>query len=102
MILILLIDILVLASQGEEGLPLCAIEGLSVGKPVIAPSNGGLTDILENESMLVNGVSPEQLAGKMVELLNSTPKRRLFSEMLGDGWIHGCPQACSASGGTNR
>lgn len=77
-----LIDILILASQGEEGLPLSAIEGLSIGKPVIAPSNGGLTDILENgfNALLVNEVNPEQLAGKMVELLNSTPKRRLFSE----------------------
>jgi glycosyltransferase involved in cell wall biosynthesis len=77
-----LIDILVLASQGEEGLPLCAIEALASGKPVIAPGNGGLTDILENgfNALIVNEVSPEQLAGKMVEFLNSKPKRRLFSE----------------------
>ena len=77
-----LFDILVIASQGEEGLPLSALEGLSLGKPVIAPGNGGLTEILENgfNSLLVDEVSPEGLAGKMLELLDSSQKRQQFSE----------------------
>ena len=77
-----LFDVLVLASQGAEGLPLCAIEGLSIGKPVIAPGNGGLTDILENgfNALLVNEGRPEQLAEKMLELLDSSQKRRQLSK----------------------
>ena len=55
-----LFDILVLSSQGEEGLPLCTIEALSLGKPVIASGNGGLRDLLENEfnALLVDEASP--------------------------------------------
>ena len=77
-----LFDILVLASQGEEGLPLCAIEGLSFGKPIIAPGSGGVTDILENgfNALLIDEASPEHLAGKMLELLASSTKRQQFSE----------------------
>ena len=77
-----LFDILVLSSQGEEGLPLCTIEALSLGKPVIARGNGGLSDLLENEfnALLVDEASPEQLARKMLEMLDSSPKRRQFSE----------------------
>ena len=77
-----LFDILVIASQGEEGLPLCALEGLSFGKPVIGPKNGGLREILENgsNSLLLDEVHPEGLAGKMMELLGSAELRRQFSQ----------------------
>ncbi|MFN8006566.1 MAG: glycosyltransferase family 4 protein [Terriglobia bacterium] len=87
-----LFDVLVLPSQGEEGLPLCALESLSMGKPVIAARRGGVTDVLEDDfnALLVEDASPTKLSAKMLEVLESPEKRRRLSSNASrgmDSWM---------------
>ncbi len=72
-----LLDVVVLASQGPEALPRTAIEAMYLGKPVIAPDQEGVREIIENGNtgFLVEQAQPELLADKMLELIHCPEKR---------------------------
>ena len=72
-----LLDVVVLASQGPEALPRTLIEAMYLGKPVIAPDQEGIREIVENgqTGFLVDQPKPELLADKMLELIQCPRKR---------------------------
>jgi glycosyltransferase involved in cell wall biosynthesis len=74
-----LVDVVVLASQGAEALPQTLIEAMSLAKPVIAPAQGGVIEIVRNDDngLLVESAKPDLLANRMLELLHDSEKRRV-------------------------
>ncbi|MCI0419108.1 MAG: glycosyltransferase family 4 protein [Acidobacteria bacterium] len=77
-----LLDVVVLASQGPEGLGLTALEAMSLGKAIIAPATGGIPEMLEDQktALLASEASPAALADRMFELIRDPDKRRRLGE----------------------
>jgi glycosyltransferase involved in cell wall biosynthesis len=75
-----LIDVVVLASQGEEASPRTIVEAMYLGKPVVAPSQEGVREILRDgdTGFLVETAEPRLLADRMLELLNEPGKRQIL------------------------
>ena len=75
-----LLDVVVLASQGEEALPRTLLEAMYLGKPVVAPSQKGVREILRDgeTGLLAETAEPRLLAGRMIELLNDPGKRQIL------------------------
>jgi glycosyltransferase involved in cell wall biosynthesis len=71
-----LLDVVVMASQGEEALPESIIEAMSLGKVVIAPNLGGIREMLEDgrTGLALRRAEPDELATKMLELINNPEK----------------------------
>ena len=69
------VDLVVLSSLWE-GLPLTPIEAFSVAKPVVATSVDGTVEIVKDgiNGLLVQPKSSEQLADKIIYLLNNDDK----------------------------
>ena len=72
-----LLNVVVLASQGPEALPRTLIEAMYLGKPVIAPDQEGIREIVENGNtgFLVDQPRPDLLADKMLELIHCPARR---------------------------
>jgi glycosyltransferase involved in cell wall biosynthesis len=72
-----LLDVVVMASQGEEASPQTVIEAMSLGKVVIAPNLGGIREMLEDgrTGLLMERAEPNELATKMLELIRNPGKR---------------------------
>jgi glycosyltransferase involved in cell wall biosynthesis len=68
-------DIVVLTSA-NEGTPVCLIEALAAGKPVVATDVGGVRDVLENGrlGMLVQKREPAVLASAIMSLMDDTAR----------------------------
>jgi N-acetyl-alpha-D-glucosaminyl L-malate synthase BshA len=62
-------DVIVLCSETESA-PLTLLEGMSSGLPVVATEVGGIPEIVEEgvNGFLVPPMSPEAIAGKILEL----------------------------------
>jgi glycosyltransferase involved in cell wall biosynthesis len=75
-----LLDAVVLASQGKEASPRTLIEAMYLGKPVIAPSQGGVPEILRDgeTGFLMRSAKPHLLADRMLELLDDPAKRHIL------------------------
>jgi len=75
-----LLDIVVLASQGKEAAPRTLIEAMYLGKPVIAPSHGGISEIVRDgeTGLLLPSAEPPLLADRMLELLNDPARRSVL------------------------
>ncbi len=71
------IDVLVITSH-EESMPLVAIEGMFMAKPIIANSVGGIPEILKNgiNVILVNTKNPEELSDAILKLINQDDLRK--------------------------
>lgn len=69
-------DLVVLSSR-NEGTPVCLIEALAAGRPVIATSVGGVADVLEGGRLgvLVRPDDVDALAAAVTDLLDD-PERR--------------------------
>jgi glycosyltransferase involved in cell wall biosynthesis len=72
-------DVLVLPST-QEGLPVAALEAMSLGKPVVASAVGGLKDlVVDGETgLLVRPADPESLADALGRLAESLDDRIRF------------------------
>jgi len=69
-------DGLVLASM-HEGLPMCILESLSLGIPVIAPAVGGIPDVVgPNDGILVSDSQPDKLADAILQLADERDRFR--------------------------
>ncbi|MBI3017804.1 MAG: glycosyltransferase family 4 protein [Deltaproteobacteria bacterium] len=69
-----LMDVYVTYHVGPEGFGLSTLEAMAMGKPVvISYVQGGMSDFIEDEQegFLMKGASPDTMAQKMNELLNS-------------------------------
>jgi len=75
-----LLDAVVMASQGNEASPRTLIEAMYLGKPVLAPSQGGIPEILRDDEtgLLMESAEPDVLAGRMLELLNDSARRQIL------------------------
>lgn len=70
---------LVLTSRWE-GTPMCALEAMALGTPVVSTPSDGMKDLIENG---VNGYLTEDdgvMAEKLLEIANDTQERRRLSE----------------------
>src|SRR5262249_17889679 len=72
--------VVVLASQGKEAAPRTLIEAMHLGKSVIAPSNGGISEIVRDgeTGLLLPSADPPLLADRMLELLNDPARRAVL------------------------
>jgi glycosyltransferase involved in cell wall biosynthesis len=75
------IDVFVLPSSWE-GNPLCVMEAMAAGKPVIASRVGGIPDLVENEltGLLVLPDNRSALTEAMNELLKNQSKRQVMGK----------------------
>ena len=76
------LDVVVLASQGPEALPMTLVEAMSLGKAIISPAQGGVKEMLEDEktALLVDRARSSAIADKMLELIRNPEKRRSLGE----------------------
>jgi glycosyltransferase involved in cell wall biosynthesis len=76
------LDIVVVASQGPEAFGMTVLEAMSLAKAVVAPRVGGIDELVEDETtaLLVTEATPESLAGKILDLLSDSDKRRRLGE----------------------
>ena len=70
---ILVVPSIVTDSGDTEGLPVVVLEGLAAGKPIIASDVSGMKDVIKNgmNGFLIEQKNPEQIADKVVELMNN-------------------------------
>lgn len=75
------LDIQVLSSDWE-GTPMCILEGMSFGLPIIASAVGGTPDLIEHEEtgLLFKKRNKEQLRRCMIDLITNERKRRSLGE----------------------
>jgi glycosyltransferase involved in cell wall biosynthesis len=73
-----MMDVVVVASQGPEALPQALIEGMSMGKAVIAPASGGIVEILEDgkTGLFAEVSEPDKLAATMMKLIHGSDVRK--------------------------
>lgn len=74
-------DIFVLSSL-FEGLPIALLEAMSLGKPVVTTSVGGIPEVIIDgvNGFLVPAKDPELLAQKIIQLLKDDNLRASFSQ----------------------
>lgn len=65
--------ILVMTSR-YEGTPMCALEAIALGKPIISTITDGLVDIIEDGKTGFLSNSNSEIAEKIIELLNNERK----------------------------
>lgn len=67
-------DALILSST-KEGMPLVALEAMSMGTPVISTPTGGVVDIIQPgiNGFLARGFEPEDLEREIISFIKSTP-----------------------------
>lgn len=76
---ILIVPSVVAQSGDTEGLPVVLLEGLASGKPVIASNVGGMNDaIKEDNGILIEQKSSEQIAEKVLELIDDKELMKNF------------------------
>jgi len=75
-------DLFVLSSL-YEGLPVALLEAMALGKPSVATSVGGIPEVIDNglDGFLVKPKDPEELAAKIITLLEIPDLRRRMSKM---------------------
>ena len=73
-------DLFVLSSH-HEGMPLSLIEAMAAGCPVVATSVGGITDVVDADTIgrLVPPKDPGALAGAIIEVLTNADQRRAMA-----------------------
>lgn len=77
------VDVVVLPTdnkRSEEGMPLCLIEGLSLGKPLVATNSGGNSEVIEDDKngMLIK--SNPYIDELAQALLNISLDKELYSK----------------------
>jgi len=79
---ILIVPSIVTQSGDTEGLPVVILEGLAAGKPIIASDVGGIKDVIKDDwnGFLVEQKNPDQIAEKVLELINNEELRIRFSK----------------------
>lgn len=70
------------SSGFEEGSPVVLLEALAVGKPIVATRTKGVMEVITDEwnGVLVEQKNSEQIAEKVLELLNDKELRARFSK----------------------
>jgi glycosyltransferase involved in cell wall biosynthesis len=60
-----------LLTSHYEGMPICLLESLASGIPIVSTSVGGVPEVIENgvSGFLVDSRNPDQIAGKVMQLL---------------------------------
>lgn len=79
---ILIVPSVVIRSGETEGLPVVILEGLAAGKPIIASDVSGVKDVIKDgeNGLLVKQKNPEQIAEKVLKLLDDKELREKFSK----------------------
>lgn len=74
-------DVLVLPSASETT-PLCILEAMDAGVPVVASAVGGIPDLIEDEvhGLLMPSVEVSELTTRLARLLQDVPLGRRLSE----------------------
>jgi glycosyltransferase involved in cell wall biosynthesis len=73
-------DVFVLPSQ-YEGLPIAMLEAMALGRPVVASRVGGVPQVIADgvDGFLVDPLKPDQVADKVLALLQDSRLRQSFS-----------------------
>ena len=74
-------DIFLLGSKSEN-MPLAVLEAMSTGLPILSVSSLGMLEIVKNEEngFLLPPDNPQEMANKIMELINDTEKLNNFSK----------------------
>jgi glycosyltransferase involved in cell wall biosynthesis len=72
-----LLDVVVVASLVAEAFPLTILEAMTLQKSIIAPSSGGIPEMLKNDfsGILIEKITPETLAAAMKTLICNPTQR---------------------------
>ncbi|MCD6384378.1 glycosyltransferase family 4 protein [Candidatus Sumerlaeota bacterium] len=75
-------DIFVLSSR-NEAMPVCVLEAMAGGKPIVATNVDAITDILDNGKLgiIVPPDNPDALATAIIELLQDETKRKNMGQL---------------------
>lgn len=73
-------DLIVIPSR-FEGFGIAALEGMALGRAVVATNAGGLPETLGNAGVLVNPQDPHQLSGALEQLLMNPERRAQLGEL---------------------
>lgn len=65
---------LMIMTSRYEGTPMCALEAMTFGKPIISTITDGLADIIENDKTGFLSNSDQELVGKIIEILDDEKK----------------------------
>jgi len=73
-----LMDVFVLASYANEGVPQSLLQALAMARPVVGTTVGGIPEVIveEDTGLLVSPRDPQSLAGAMGRLLEAPDLRR--------------------------
>lgn len=71
--------VMILTSRWE-GTPMCALEAMALGTPVVSTPTDGMKDLIENGENGYLSDSDEELAASVLKLLTDAEHRKLLSE----------------------
>ena len=73
-------------SSENEGMPVCLMEAAACGVPVVAPSVGGIPELVQDgiTGLLSNPNDATSLADGLETILQDEPKRKVFSKAARD------------------
>lgn len=72
-------EIMVMTSRWE-GTPMCALEAMTLGIPIVSTPTDGLKDLIENGETGFLGASDENLKEECLKILDNRKLRRIMSE----------------------
>jgi glycosyltransferase involved in cell wall biosynthesis len=77
-----LLDVVVVASQGPEAFGMTVLEAMSLGKALVVPKAGGISELVDDgeTALVIPEAKPETLARKVLELLGDAKKRKWLGE----------------------
>lgn len=71
---------LMIMTSRYEGTPMCALEAMTFGKPIVSTITDGLVDIIENDKTGFLSNSNSEIVAKILEILNDEQKYTYMSE----------------------
>ena len=65
-----------------EGTPMCVLEAMSLGLPIVSTPTDGVKDLIENDVTGFLSENDEELIAKVVEIVSDAEKQKRMSEAI--------------------